>query len=103
MSTPQTNEEILLQLRDAIAEALRVSPSNVRPDSRLHIDLGAESLDILDIRFRMEQLFGFKINQEEMIQSLGVGLSANEIKEVFTVGSLLRYVERRLSGLGSAS
>ena len=97
MSTPHTNDEILNHLRGCIAEALRVSPSMVLPDSLLLTDLGAESLDILDIRFRMEQIFGFKINQEEMMRSLGEGLSANEIREKLTVGSLVRYIQNRLS------
>ena len=103
MSTPQTDDAILLQLKGCIAEALRVSPSKVTPDSRLFTDLGAESLDILDIRFRLEQIFGFKINQEEMMRSLGEGLGANEIRDKFTVGSVVQYIRNRLSQPGQAS
>lgn len=49
-----------------VAEALDVTPERVRLDSSLIDDLGAESIDFLDILFRVETAFGIKIPEDEM-------------------------------------
>jgi len=91
-----TEDQVLKTLSNIIVEALRVDPSKITRDTRIFLDLNAESIDILDIRFRMEQAFGFKINQEEMLRSVGAGLSAQEIQMKFTVGSLADYLMEKL-------
>lgn len=54
------------QVRSIIAEALAQDPSQVRMESFLMDDLGAESLDYLDIVFRLERAFGIQITRGEM-------------------------------------
>jgi acyl carrier protein len=48
-------------VRKCIVEALDVSAGEVTPDARLIRDLGAESVDLLDIVFRLERAFGIRI------------------------------------------
>ncbi len=54
-------QEIYEGVKDAIVEALGVEPEEVELKSSLFDDLGAESLDLLDILFRIEKTFGIKI------------------------------------------
>lgn len=61
-----TNDEIYSKIRDVLVDALGVDEEDVTPDSQLAADLGAESIDFLDIQFKLEQAFGFKIPQGEM-------------------------------------
>ncbi len=61
-----TRDEILDKVRDVLVDALAVDEDEVTPDSKLIADLGAESIDILDISFKLEQAFGFKIAQGEL-------------------------------------
>ena len=49
-----------------LAEALDVPPDEVRVHSSLIDDLGAESIDFLDIQFRIESAFGIEIPDDEM-------------------------------------
>ena len=62
----QTPEQITLTVRDAIAEALAIEPETVNAHSNLMHDLGAESLDFLDIVFKLEHAFGIEITRGEM-------------------------------------
>jgi acyl carrier protein len=48
-------------VRRIVAEVLMVPPESVRPQTALVAELGAESLDFLDIVFRLEQVLGRKI------------------------------------------
>jgi acyl carrier protein len=50
-----------------IAEALAREPGEVRLDSRLIEDLGAESIDFLDIVFQLEQAFGLRIPRGQIL------------------------------------
>ena len=52
---------ILEKVKESVVEALGVDEEEVKPDSVLFDDLGAESLDLLDIVFRLEKEFGIKI------------------------------------------
>lgn len=61
-----TRDEIYAKVRSVLAEAMAVDEDDVRPESRLTTDLGAESIDFLDIVFRLEQAFGISISQGEL-------------------------------------
>lgn len=61
-----TRDEILVKVRSVLVDALAVDDEDVTPDASLTKDLGAESIDFLDIQFKLEQAFGFKIGQGEM-------------------------------------
>lgn len=59
-------DEIFETVREVLVDALAVDEDEVTADAKIMGDLGAESIDILDIQFKLEQAFGFKIAQGEM-------------------------------------
>jgi acyl carrier protein len=97
MTKSYTDDKIFTIIQDIIVQAMRIDPSKVEPDARFFIDLGAESIDVLDIRFRIEQAFGFKISDDEIMRYIGEDLTAEEIQEIFTVESLIDFVKERLA------
>ena len=62
-----SREEIYSKVQGVLVDALGVDEDQVKPSARLRQDLGAESIDFLDIRFRLEKTFGIKIADGEMI------------------------------------
>jgi acyl carrier protein len=95
MDTIDKNE-ILEKIRDIVQDALRKNLDLIVPDARLFLDLGAESLDILDIRFRMEQEFNIKITDGDIIKRFGKNATRDEIENKLTVQSLVDYMSVRL-------
>lgn len=61
-----TREEIQAKVQDVLAEVLGIDEDEVTPRATLTGDLGAESIDFLDIVFRLEQAFSVKIEQGEL-------------------------------------
>jgi acyl carrier protein len=61
-----TQDEIFHKVRDVLVDALAVDEEEVTREATLTGDLGAESIDFLDIGFKLEQAFGFKIAQGEL-------------------------------------
>jgi acyl carrier protein len=61
-----TKEEIYTKVSATLVEALNVDDGDIRPTSTLQGDLGAESIDFLDIVFRLEREFGIKIPRGEL-------------------------------------
>jgi len=61
-----TRDEIFGQVRDVLVDALGVDDDEVTQDATLMADLGAESIDFLDIVFRLEKAFETKIPREEL-------------------------------------
>lgn len=124
-----TRDEILGKVRTVLVDALAVDEDEVTPGAVLTRDLGAESIDFLDVVFRLEQAFGFKIAQGELfpenvqqdtryVQDGKItpgGIAAlkerlphadfaalerdpqvGKVGEIFTVDSVVRFVERKL-------
>jgi len=61
-----TQEEIYTKVSATLVEALNVDEEEITPQSTLQGDLGAESIDFLDIVFRLEREFGIKIPRGEL-------------------------------------
>lgn len=60
------NEEIFAKVQEALVEALGVEDDEVTPEATLQGDLDAESIDFLDIVFRLEKAFDIKIERGEL-------------------------------------
>lgn len=59
-------EEIFDKVQSTLVDALGVDEDDVTRESTLQGDLGAESIDFLDIVFRLERNFGIKIPRGEL-------------------------------------
>src|SRR6201993_4087569 len=61
-----TRDEIYGKAKATLVDALGVDEDEVTRDATLQGDLGAESIDFLDIVFRLERNFGIKIPRGEL-------------------------------------
>jgi acyl carrier protein len=61
-----SRDEIFGQVQEVLVDALGVDDDEVTAEATLMGDLGAESIDFLDIVFRLEKAFGVKIPREEL-------------------------------------
>lgn len=61
-----TREAIFDKIKHVLVDALAVDEDQVTMEARLTRDLDAESIDFLDIVFKLEQAFGIKISQGEL-------------------------------------
>jgi acyl carrier protein len=60
------SEQIDRKVVRVLVEALNVDEDEITPAANLQKDLGAESIDFLDIVFRLEREFGIKIPRDEL-------------------------------------
>lgn len=61
-----SRDEIFQEVQEVLVDALGVDNDEVKTEATLMGDLGAESIDFLDIVFRLEKAFGIKIPREEL-------------------------------------
>ena len=59
-------DDIFQEVQEVLIDALGVDDDEVTTEATLMGDLGAESIDFLDIVFRLEKAFGIKIPREEL-------------------------------------
>jgi acyl carrier protein len=62
-----SRDEIFKKVQEVLVDALGVDEEEVTPTAVVRDDLGAESIDFLDIMFRLEKAFGIKIPRGEMM------------------------------------
>jgi acyl carrier protein len=62
----KTTQDIYEELRPLLASALGVPPERIRRESVLVKDLGAESIDLLDLSFQIEEKFRVTIEANEI-------------------------------------
>src|SRR5262244_1151399 len=65
-SAMPSQAEIYSKVSATLVEALNVDEEDIKPTATLQGDLGAESIDFLDIVFRLEREFGIKIPRGEL-------------------------------------
>ena len=77
-----TEEQIYQEVRKGIAETLRTAEAKIRPDDSLIADLGAESLDFIDINYRLEQRFRLSMPRKYLVEHVeeffGEGTAVDE-------------------------
>jgi acyl carrier protein len=61
-----TKDEVFKKVQTALCDALGVDEEEVTPGATMVGDLGAESIDFLDIVFKLEKSFGIEIPRKEL-------------------------------------
>jgi len=123
-------DQIFGEVQEVLVDALGVDDDEVTAEATLMGDLGAESIDFLDIVFRLEKAFDMKIPREELFPAeslmnnpdfvkdgkltetgltelrnkmsyIEIGEFANDpdinkLGNLFTVGTIVSYVESKL-------
>ena len=88
-----TESEIYRKVQGVVVEALGVDEEEVTPDARLTADLGAESIDYLDIGFQLQNAFGFQIGANELIVG---NISDQYVQDGRITDEGMEELERRL-------
>lgn len=73
-----SREEIDSAVKEAVAEALALDEDEVTDDATLMDELGAESIDLLDILFRIEKGTGVKIQASDLGDHIQGGIPDDE-------------------------
>jgi len=84
-------------VRRIVAEVLMVSPDAVHPQTALVAELGAESLDFLDIVFRLEQFLGRKIQVSRWGAFVKERLAEADLSTAITADVVREFAERESS------
>lgn len=71
------------RLKEIIVDRLNVKPSAVTEDASFLEDLGADSLDVIELIMAIEDNFGIEIPDED-------------IEKVVTVGDAVRYIKKKI-------
>ncbi len=74
------SESVLEKLQKIIAEQLEIDEKDITPDSDIVDDLGADSLDIVDLVMSIEDEFGIEVPDEA-------------VEEIKTVHDAVKYIE----------
>lgn len=74
------DEELFGQVKDVIAEQLNVEVDEIHEDSSFVDDLGADSLDLVELVMALEDNFDMKIPDED-------------VESIKTVGDAIAYIE----------
>ena len=74
-------DEISKTVKDAVVGALGIDEDEVTPEAALLGDLGAESIDLLDILFRIERKVGVKIQASDLAAYVQGGIPDEEFSD----------------------
>ena len=76
-----TETEIIESLNTCIATTIGIKKELITLDSSLIIDLGADSLDLLDLVFSLEQAFGIEITRSEIEKRVRASIPEDEFEK----------------------
>lgn len=89
-------EDIERVVAECVGRVLALEPSEVKSEHELMGDLGAESLDLVELMYLLEAEFGFRLEQRDLSLTAQLGLSEQEthVGEVITPRALEALRER---------
>lgn len=73
-----SRDEIFGTVQTAVVDALGVDEEEVTPEATLLDELGAESIDLLDILFRLERKLGVKIQAADLAAYVQGGIADDD-------------------------
>lgn len=76
-------EDIFARVRAVTARILRLDPNKVELNSRFRADLGADSINLIEIAMGLEQ-------------ELDITLDDDEVTQIVTVNDAVRYIEKHV-------
>ncbi len=83
-----TEAEVLDRVYEALVEALGVDPQELGEQTTLVGDLGADSVDLLDISYEIEKRTGCEINLEDLFGSVADGGA----RQIVSLRDLAAYI-----------
>jgi acyl carrier protein len=83
-------DDVMQRVAKCVAEVLAKEAASIRPADRLMDDLGAESLDLVELMFALEQEFDIRLERDDMSLTAQLGLPEEEIhhEEILTPRAL---------------
>ena len=80
-----SNEEIFQTMKDLVSEQFGLAPDEVTLETSFEDDLGADSVDLVELVMAMEEEFELGVTQEE------------DLKGLKTVGDVVNYVAGKVN------
>ena len=90
-----SKEEVFEKVRDELVDALAVDEEEVTPDATMVGDLGAESIDFLDIVFKLEKAFDIEIPRAELFPE-DILTNAEYVQEGKVTASGIEELKKRM-------
>lgn len=90
-----SRDEIFKKVQAVLVDALGVDEEEVTPEAVIKDDLGAESIDFLDIMFRLEKAFGIKIPRGDLIPE-NVASDPNFVKDGVVTPQALSMLKEKM-------
>jgi acyl carrier protein len=84
-------EQLFNQVATAVGGVLNTKPGEIKPESRFREDLGAESIDMIDISFEIEKATGKELDFKQVIDYLNKAKGAS-VKDI-SVSDLVTYLQ----------
>ena len=85
-----TEKDILTGVCECVGDVLDIPAETICADDKFIADLGADSLDLLDLTFRLEQRFGVPISPRDIERGTiqAIGGKPLEVEGVYTAEAL---------------
>jgi acyl carrier protein len=93
-----TRHQLTADVKRIIAEVLVVPAEDVTMDSALVADLGAESIDFLDIVFNLEETLGRSIPQSRWQRYVEDRFGGGDLSTTITTTVILEFAEQEWAG-----
>ena len=96
MSTILTAGDVRACVCEQLAVVLSLPLESIQPESRIVLDLGAESLDLVDLTFRLEDALHIRLDARRLPDVLDSDEARGDFRERFTVEALSVYLQSQL-------
>lgn len=88
----QTEQQLFTNIEKAVSQVLNTKPGEITMESKFRGDLGAESIDMIDISFEIEKTTGKELDFKQIVASLQQ-TQGSEVKDL-KISDLVTYLQK---------
>jgi acyl carrier protein len=65
-----TDAEIIQAVNDVFVDSFEIPPEDIKPEAQIFIDLGLDSLDVVDLVAAIQKRFGVQVRDDERVRAI---------------------------------
>ena len=65
-----TDDDIRRMVNEVFIEAFEIEPAKIKPEANIFMDLGLDSLDVVDLVVALQNKFNVKIRSDERVRDI---------------------------------
>ena len=84
-----TDSELIAAVNEVFLDSFEIPPEQIKPEAQIFVDLGLDSLDVVDLVAAIQKRFNVQVRDDERVRSI------RTLQDLYTYLSMIRAEQNK--------